>query len=154
MYIPYSLKQLHSALSSVLTFAAVYCRSGRSVWLLGRSYGLGSFTDRAGAGLRVPSHLLLLSFDLGHLPHRAPLQYSRATSGQGPIFVWHLTSQCPPPTERPQQWLRSTGQRPCPSCSPCIRPRPQAKVFLRPGGGQLSDLQCQAAKQGGMQRSG
>lgn len=120
------------------------------MWLLGGSHGLGSFPNRAGAGLRVPGHLLLLSVDLGDLPHRAPLQYSGAAFVQGALRLGSVATQRAPAPECPRQWLRGAGQRPRRPCGPCTRHRPQAQVFLGPGGGQLSHIQRQAAKQRGM----
>lgn len=71
----------------VLIFYSVCTRPGRSMWLPGGSHGLGSLRVGPSPWIRVPGHLFLLSADLGHLPHCAPLQYSRATSGQGTISV-------------------------------------------------------------------
>lgn len=124
-------------------------RSGRRVWLPGRRHGLGPLSHRPGAGLRVPGHLLLLGADLGHLPHRAPLQHSRAAPVQGSLRLGGVATQRAPPPQRPQQRLRGAGQRARHPRRPRAHHGPQAKVFLRPGGGQLCDLQCQTAKQGG-----
>lgn len=145
------LKQMHFSVCCI--YMSVFCRSGWSVRIFGGSYGLGSLIDRAVAGLRVPSHLLLLSFDLGNLPHCAPLQYSRAASMQRPNLFGRLTRQCPSPPELPQQWLRGTGQRPRRSRGCRVRLRPQAEIILCSEWGEFSDIQCQAAKQRGMQCS-
>lgn len=128
----------------------VCCRSGRCVWLLGWRHGLGSLSHWPGAGLRVPGHLLLLSADLGHLPHRAPLQHSRAAPLQGALGLGGVAAQRAPPPQRPQQRLWGVSQRARRPCTSCTHHRHQAEVFLCPGGGKLCDLQCKAAKQGGM----
>lgn len=139
--------------AAVLSFASVISRSGRRLRLPGRRDGLGSLRIGSAAGLRVPSHLLLLSLDLGHIPHGAPLQYSRATPGEGPICPWPLDLQRPAPTRRPRQRLRSAGQRGRLCCGRYRPPRTPAQVVLRAGRGQLGDLQCQAAQQGGSWRA-
>lgn len=134
----------------IKSFLPVLSRSGRSLWLPGGSDGLGPLTVGSPVGLRIPSDLLLLSTHMGHLPHRAPLQYSREASEQGAVCVRLLISQRPPPAELAQQRLRSSEQGARVSCPHSIGWRPQASIFLCSGRSQLSDIQRQAAKQRGV----
>lgn len=121
-------------------FSRLLRRSRRGVRVPGGGHGLGSLADGAAARVRVPGHLLFLGFDVGHLPHRAPLQHPGGTAVQGQVQHGRLSHQCPPPHELSQQWLRSAVQRPRGLREPNLRPRHQAQVLLCSGGGQLGDL--------------
>lgn len=145
------MKESIQGFRGVTACPCVCFRSWWCVRLPGRRHGLGSLIHWPGTGLRVPGHLLLLSADLDHLSHRAPLQHSRAALVQGAFGIGGIASQRTPPSQRPQQWVRSSGQRAHRPRSPCTGHRPKAEVLLCPWGSELCDLQCQAAKQGGME---